>query len=288
MCYDRNRGGRDMKIGVISDLHIDMNERKLSPGDSYDRLLAELLYNEEIEVLLLAGDISSDYRDSLKFLDKLKQHNVSKTFFVPGNHDFWSIRNRETDTDEIYRIFCDREESLVNRPFILNERHAIVANPGWYDYGFANSKYTLEEFENKKLNVGGWNDRLYVHWKDSDREVASHMLQQIKDDIESVPDRDIILMTHVATHPQFVVPLPNRIYDYYNAFLGSKSYMTLYDEYPISHSVMGHVHFRKSLVENNIHYYCACLGNGRHWWTDDPRTELAYSLETIKIENKKG
>lgn len=272
-----------MNIGVISDLHIDINERRLSPGESYDRLLAELLYSHEVDILLLAGDISSDYRDSLVFLDKMKEHNVSKIFFVPGNHDFWSIRNQETDTEKIYQIFMEREESLVGRPFQVGEKTAIVANPGWYDYGFASSKYDQSEFEGKKLRVGGWNDRLYVHWKKSDQAVAEWMLQQIKDDITMVPDKDIILMTHVATHPQFVVPLPNRIYDYYNAFLGSKSYMELYGEYPVTHSIMGHVHFRKSLQEDGVHYYCACLGNGRHWWTNDVRSELAYTLETFKI-----
>ncbi|MDE1548432.1 metallophosphoesterase [Jeotgalibaca caeni] len=272
-----------MKIGVLSDLHIDRNERKLAPGDSYDKLLAELLYAEEIDLLLMAGDISSDYHDSLAFLDKMKNHHVSKLFFVPGNHDFWSIRNHQTNTDEIYRIFCEREESLVGRPYQINEEYAIVANPGWYDYGFASSKYSLEDLEEKKLRFGGWNDRLYVHWNQSDREVAASMLQQIEADIQTVPEQKIILMTHVVTHPQFTVPLPHRIYDYYNAFLGSKSYLKLYDEYPISHSIMGHVHFRKSLKENGIRYYCACLGNGNHWWTDDPRIELAYTLESFTI-----
>ncbi|WP_062532917.1 metallophosphoesterase [Jeotgalibaca dankookensis] len=273
-----------MKIGVLSDLHIDINDRKLAPGTTYDQLLAELLYNNEVDILLLAGDISSDYRDSLKFLDKMRNHNVSKLFFVPGNHDYWSVRNNETNTKKIDRIFNERDESLVGRPFILNENQAIVANPGWYDYGFASKKYSLEEFENKKLNVGGWNDRLYVHWNKPDQVVASEMLQQIERDIQSTNKRDIILMTHVATHPQFVVPLPNRMYDYYNAFLGSKSYTALYDKYPINKSIMGHVHFRKTLKEKGIVYYCSCLGNGRHWWSDDPIVELSYAMETFEIE----
>ncbi|MGP6139799.1 MULTISPECIES: metallophosphoesterase [unclassified Jeotgalibaca] len=272
-----------MRFGVLSDLHIDINERKLAPGQTYDRLLADYLYNHEIDALLLAGDISSDYHDSLAFLDRMKEHQVSKIFFVPGNHDYWSIRNKETDTGKINQIFMDRDESLVGRPFIINDGFAIVANPGWYDYGFASNKYTLEEFEAKKLRVGGWNDRLYVHWGQSDQQVAEGMLHQIEDDITQVSGREIILMTHIVTHPHFTVPLPNRVYDYYNAFLGSKSYMSLYDKYPITKSIMGHVHYRKILSEDAITYYCACLGNGRHWWTDDPLSELAYTIETFNI-----
>lgn len=272
-----------MKIGVLSDLHIDMNEKKLEIGQKYDRLLADLLYNNEIDLLLLAGDISSDYHDSLKFLDQMAEHDVSKILFVPGNHDFWSIRNGEINTKEIYKAFQDRKESPVSNPFIINDQTAIVGNPGWYDYGFASDKYSTEEFENKKLKVGGWNDRLFVHWNEPDQVVAQQMLDQIENDIQLVGDREIILMTHLVTHPQFVVPLPNRIYDYYNAFLGAKSYNNLYEKYPIKHSIMGHVHFRKTLYENAIHYYCACLGNGKHWHTNDAYTELAYTLETFLI-----
>lgn len=260
-----------------------MNEKKLEIGQKYDRLLADLLYNNEIDLLLLAGDISSDYRDSLTFLDQMAKHDVSKILFVPGNHDFWSIRNGETNTKEIYKIFQDRDESPIDKPFIINDQTAIVGNPGWYDYGFASDKYSAEEFERKKLKIGGWNDRLFVHWNKTDQIVAQQMLDQIKKDIQSVKGREIILMTHIVTHPQFVVPLPNRIYDYYNAFLGAKSYNSLYEEYPIKQSIMGHVHYRKTLYENGIQYYCACLGNSKYWYTNDVYTELSYTLETFLI-----
>ena len=272
-----------MKFGVLSDIYIDINERKLAPGQSYDSLLAEYLYHNEIDVLLLAGDISSDYRESLAFLDKMKNHRASKILFVPGNHDYWSIRNKETDTYKINLLFNEREERLVANPFIVNDTYAVVGNPGWYDYGFASNKYTEEAFEARKLRVGGWNDRLYVHWGKSDRDVSREMLAQIEKDMGKVADKRVVLMTHVVTHPQFIVPLPHRVYDYYNAFLGSRSYMTLYDKYPITKSVMGHVHFRKTLVEDAITYYCACLGNGRHWYTDDPVSELAYTIETFTL-----
>lgn len=273
-----------MKIGVLSDLHIDTNRKKLNRGDTYDRLLAQLLYNNEIDLLLMAGDISSDYQDSIQFLDQMVNHRVSKLLFVPGNHDFWSIRNKDTDTERIYQTFLQREDSPVGKPLLLNDKWSVVGNPGWYDYGFASQSYTTEQFEQKKLRIGGWNDRLYVHWKQSDQEVAEAMRQQLEVDCQSVDDRQIILMTHIVTHPQFTVPLPHRVYDYYNAFLGSKSYMSLYEDYPIRHSVMGHVHFRKSMKEDEIAYYCQCLGNGRHWWSDDPYTELASTLETFIIE----
>jgi len=272
-----------MKIGVISDLHIDLNSKMLPPGESYDHLLARLLYREEIDLLLLAGDIASDYRESIRFLDQLHDHRVAKIFFVPGNHDFWSLRNKEEDTCYIYERFKEREDSLVGRPYSLNGEWALVGNPGWYDYGFGSSRYTQEEFARKKLAVGGWNDRLYVHWPRTDQETAALMLEELKDDMQKSGGKKMILMTHVVTHPDFVVPLPHKIYDYYNAFLGSSSYQELYRQFPVVHSVMGHVHFRKNIQEEAVNYYCRCLGNWRHWYTDDPELELAYTLDSFVV-----
>lgn len=272
-----------MKIGILSDLHIDSNRKKLSPGQTYDHLLAELLYNQEIDLLLLAGDVSSDYHETFKFLDNMKDHDVSKIVFVPGNHDFWSIRNHEEDTDKIYRLFKEREENPVGQPLLLNDEWAVVGNPGWYDYGFGSSKYTEEEFSKKKLKVGGWNDREYVHWGKDDVSIAGDMYQEMKQDLSQTAGRKIILMTHVVTHPQFVIPLPHKVYDYYNAFLGNASYMKLYEDHPIKHSVMGHVHFRKLYREKEVSYYCACLGSSRHWFTDDPYVELSYTMEEFLI-----
>ena len=273
-----------MKIGVLSDLHIDSNAKKLAPGQTYDHLLAELLYNQEIDLLLLAGDVSSDYHDTFAFLNRMRDHNVSKIQFVPGNHDFWSIRNHEEDTDRIYRLFKERDENPVGNPFLIGKDWAVVGNPGWYDYGFASDHYTIEEFSRKKLKVGGWNDRRYVHWQKDDLAVAAAMLAELESDLNAVGGRKIIVMTHIVTHPQFVIPLPHAVYDYYNAFLGSKSYTQMYDRYPIAHSIMGHVHFRKMLHEHDTTFYCACLGSARHWYTDDPYIEMAYTMEEFVVD----
>ena len=282
--FEVMKGGEDVKVGVMSDLHIDSNAKKLAPGQTYDHLLAELLYNQEIDLLLLAGDVSSDYHDTFAFLDRMRNHNVSKIQIVPGNHDFWSIRNREEDTERIYQLFKARDENPVGNPFLIGKDWAVVGNPGWYDYGFASDGYTIEELSRKKLKVGGWNDRQYVHWQKDDLTVAAAMQAELENDLKEVSSRKIIMMTHVVTHPQFVIPLPHPVYDYYNAFLGNKSYMELYDRYPIVHSIMGHVHFRKMLYEKKTTFYCACLGNARHWYTDDPYIEMAYTMEEFIVD----
>ena len=47
---------------------------------------------------------------------------------------------------------------------------------------------------------------------------------------------------------------------------------------------MGHVHFRKILQENGTTFYCACLGSARHWYTEDPYIEMAYTMEEIMVD----
>ena len=44
---------------------------------------------------------------------------------------------------------------------------------------------------------------------------------------------------------------------------------------------MGHVHFRKNLIENNIHYICPCLGYPRQWRTDDISGNKSYFVDFI-------
>ncbi|EPZ44080.1 hypothetical protein HMPREF1157_1784 [Staphylococcus epidermidis E13A] len=102
-------------------------------------------------------------------------------------------------------------------------------------------------------------------------------------DINNVSPRQIILVTHVVTHPQFVVPTSHRIFDFFNAFIGTHDFDTIYRNYPIRFSIMGHVHFRKKLVENNILYICPCLGYQRQWMTDDIAYEINHALVDFDI-----
>jgi hypothetical protein len=42
---------------------------------------------------------------------------------------------------------------------------------------------------------------------------------------------------------------PHRIFDFFNAYIGTKDFNYIYDSYNIQYSIMGHVHFRKTLTE---------------------------------------
>ena len=111
-----------MKIGVISDIHIDSNKKAIPEGSTFAKTLAKQLHQKEVELLLLAGDISSDYNLSQSFMDKLKSETDCQILFIPGNHDFWSRKNREEDTKKIYDFFKQQPESILEKPYIINDK----------------------------------------------------------------------------------------------------------------------------------------------------------------------
>ncbi|WP_313469962.1 metallophosphoesterase, partial [Carnobacterium sp.] len=185
-----------MKIGVLSDLHIDTNGKHLPENETFATLLNNQIKKQQIDLFLIGGDISSDYRVSQAFLDELGQLSGIPILFVPGNHDYWSRNNGETDTKKIYDYFKSQPESILERPYIINDQWAVVGNSGWYDYGFADTnQYDDLDFQKMKLRVGTWQDKRYCDWGESDQAVAQWMLEKMEEDLEKVGDRKVILMT---------------------------------------------------------------------------------------------
>lgn len=272
-----------MKIGTLSDLHIDRNDEY--SGLDLERTLADLVKEKAIECLLIAGDISNHYEKTHEFIKRVEHLSQIPVLFVPGNHDYWARDHAVTDTSQLNNYFNEQSYSLVGQPKLINDNWAIAGTPGWYDYGYGNrEKYDTAAFEKKQYGFASWNDRHYVDWGKSDQQVSQEMLEQLYADLESVKKRRIILMTHVATHPEFVMPLPHRIYNYANAFLGAKSYEKLYKDFPaIEYSIMGHVHFRKIVKDKDRTYITACVGNHKHWKIKDFKTQMNKSLVFFDI-----
>lgn len=274
-----------MKIGTLSDLHIDRNSDYTETD--LVKSFSEVIRDRQLNYLLIAGDISNHYLMTDDFLKKVQDTSNTPVIFVPGNHDYWAREHEVTDTNKINDFFNKQDYSLVGKPRLLNADWAVVGSPGWYDYGYGNTEiYDEAAFSKKQYGFASWNDRYYVDWGRSDRAVSQAMLNQLQEDLTSVGDRKIILMTHVATHQEFVMPLPHRIYNYANAFLGAKSYERLYKDFPsIKYSIMGHVHFRKIVNEKNRTLISACVGNHKHWKKKDFKAQMLKSLVTFNIED---
>lgn len=271
-----------MKLGAISDMHADRHNQ-LNIED-YFNALVDVVKAEKLDILLIAGDISNDYHLSVQFIKKLNDTLKAVTvLFIPGNHDFWSIDSNHTPAKDILKYFTAQSECLIGRPYIINDDWAIVGHTGWYDYSYASSKFTLERLEKGKFRGATWQDKERILTTLSDKTLSYLAAQQVRRDIESVGGRQIILMTHIVTHPQFVVPTPHRIFDFFNAYIATKDFDDIYRRFPIRYSIMGHVHFRKRLTEHGVTYICPCLGYPRQWRSNHLEQEIRRTLMTFTI-----
>ena len=89
-----------MRIGLISDLHIDINK-----DYPIVELTAETAAEQMTDVLVIAGDISETQNQTLQAIERLQSLCEFPVYYVPGNHDMWNKNCPECTTEEIDRIY---------------------------------------------------------------------------------------------------------------------------------------------------------------------------------------
>ena len=132
-----------MRIGTISDLHIDRS-KDYYPQD-FEFILSKEIARLKLDVLLIAGDVSNHYLQTIQFVQNVKQQSNIEVLFIPGNHDYWKSEQEEKTSYEIFEYYKSQPESIIGSPYIINDEWAIVGHSGWYDYSFADhDKFSLE------------------------------------------------------------------------------------------------------------------------------------------------
>ena len=71
-----------MRLGFVSDIHIDIN-RDWAMASA----IAEGSRALGLDRLYVVGDISNDAVLSLSFVEKMKEQFGVETYLIPGNHD---------------------------------------------------------------------------------------------------------------------------------------------------------------------------------------------------------
>ncbi|HZK46528.1 MAG TPA: metallophosphoesterase [Atopostipes sp.] len=200
-----------MKIGFISDLHIDRNPDV--PPQEYMTRLKEIIKRKQLNRLVIGGDISNHYSSTLEFVEQLQNQAEIPVHFIPGNHDFWEEADATKDTKGIYRLYKEHSQSLVETPVKLNEDYTLVGHPGWYNHAvYDKEQFTPEEVEKGKFRWAYWQDKLRMDWEMTDQEVSTHFKKIITKDLEKVSTENIIFQTHVVTVPEFTMPMPHRTF----------------------------------------------------------------------------
>lgn len=278
-----------LHIGVLSDLHVDLNNSQCSP--SIEEALCSVIKKRKLDMMIIAGDVSNHYASTMDTMISLERDSGIPCLFVPGNHDLWQEQAEGAPPGidcgiDPYKELLAYPHNLSNGPYLIGSDWAVVGDAGWYDYSFGESSFTEEQFQERTKGERIWKDKLNVHWGRSDREMTDYFYDRLKGQLESVKERQVIFVTHTLAHREFTVPLPNEEWRYFNAFLGSVRYGELIKEYAdsVRYAVSGHVHYRKRMMIGKTECMNTCLGYVREWRCGrDAEAEVDAALQTIII-----
>lgn len=270
-----------MRVGFIADLHVDVNQQV--PISEYQYELLKLLESERIDLLVIGGDLSNHYTTSIKFVEDLQKQAGIPIYFIPGNHDFWERADKK-NTWKIYELYKDHPQSLVESPLVLSDEYTLVGHPAWYNHAVYNTNtFRPNEIEKGKYRGVFWQDKVKLDWEATDVEVSKEFARIIQKDLESVQTDKIILQTHMVIIPEFTMPMPHRVFDFFNAYIATDDLKTMHQDYPITQSFMGHIHFRAQIEKEGTQFITNSLGYRKEWRKKNLRKELKASLVTIEL-----
>ncbi len=217
-----------MKIAVISDLHIDINKKH--------KVVEELIHfckEKEVEMLLIAGDISEQARVTIETVKTLKDRLLIPVYYVPGNHDMWKKYNMDESTDDIYRMYCEDENCLASGSRLIGEDTTLIGDIGWYDYSFGYGRYTKEEFDRMSHMGRTWQDFNYSDWAKDNVGKSEEFLRKLEEQLKCCKTKNVIVMTHMVPIPELTVQGADEKWYYFNAFIGTKKLHALYKKYGV-------------------------------------------------------
>ena len=277
-----------MRIGVISDLHVDLNGGEAGPR-TYAGYLSDAARAKGVELLLIAGDLSNRWDLTLRTLEEIQERAAVRVLFVPGNHDLWNEAPRRPfgeawgagDSHEALKAFPG---NLARGPVELPGGWAVVGAMGWYDFAFGHPRFSLEQFERMRVGERLWLDRINARWDRPTLEVHRRFLEELESQLSELRGRRLILVTHVVPVAELTVRPPDPQWEYLNAFLGSPAYGELAVRHGVRIAVCGHVHYRRRHQAGGTLFLASCLGYA-HEWPDpaDAAGEVHRSLTVLEI-----
>lgn len=132
-----------MKIALTSDLHYGFNNKTGHIHRKFWAKIAPMLAEENVKVLILAGDLASSKLSELRdCLALIREHIQIPIVIVRGNHDFWDAPNKN-DPESGFRNWL-RINELHKRWFRQFDVHHLEDGPkivngvrfvgwdGWY------------------------------------------------------------------------------------------------------------------------------------------------------------
>ncbi len=276
-----------MKIGVLSDIHVDINYAK---GDFVTPALLGEINKRELDAVIIAGDISGDYIISASVIQTLRRETEALCLFVPGNHDIWNEFHPRLDAWTIYNRLMEIEGNLSAGYVDLDDTWTVIGDLGWYDYSFGDGSFSSAELSTMQYGGREWQDHIYAKWDRSPEDMHRYFYEKLEGQLKELAGRKVIMVTHMLPIDDFTVKEDHNqaeLWKYFNAFLGSRDYGVLAERTAdIRLSISGHVHYRKHSTRNETLFLCNCLGYRTDWEkTDDPYKEIPGALYTVNTDD---
>jgi putative phosphoesterase len=270
-----------VKLGILSDIHVDLE------GSDPQKLLRGLvaaIEAHQVETMIIAGDVANDFEVTLDFLHRIEDAAAVRCLFVPGNHDIWNEKHPDKTAWDTYRGLEAFPGNLARGPVELTDQWMVIGDLGWYDYSFGSPKYTTAEYDRMQINDRLWQDKIKAVWGKSTIEMHQYFYGKLEKQLADHRHKSIILVTHVLPIIDFTVQPPDAMWNYLNAFLGSRQYGELALKYSVNYSISGHVHYRRQVKYQNTTFICNCLNYASQWIdNDDPLVEVKKAFKTIEI-----
>jgi putative phosphoesterase len=270
-----------MKIGILSDIHVDLEHRD---PQAVVEAIAEVAAADGAEALIVAGDVANDYRTTLGALRTLEARSGARVLFVPGNHDIWNEHHPRLTAWDTYAALGEFSGNLANGPLELGGGWVAVGDLGWYDYSFGGPGYSRRDFDRMQIGRRLWQDKVKALWGRPTVEMHAYFYAKLAAQLEGLAGRRIILVTHAVSTRAFTVQPPDAAWDYLNAFLGSAQYGDLAIAHAVAYAICGHVHYRREEIRQGTRFICQCLNYAREWVDNsDPRVEVRRAFKTITL-----
>lgn len=271
------RNDSKLHLLVISDLHVDYPRNRERLPD-----LARHMLSHSADALIVAGDVSHRLKQVESTLAAFAGFPGPK-LFVAGNHDVWIVRPGEENAVDSWDKLRALAQVCARTGFVnLEEENAraagftFVGTMAWYDYSFADPRLGLSaaDYARKRWRDLTYMDGAYARWNASDAEVARRLEAGVRERLAQAKP-PIVFVSHHVPLEELVLRRGDASWDYFNAFMGTRSLESRLRERGASRFVFGHTHRPVSLIEGDRFVLNNPLGY--------PRQSLSPRLEPFVV-----
>jgi len=241
-----------MKIGFISDLHIDINS-----DYPVVQSLKQVIREKEVEMLVLAGDTFNMAELTVEFARSLEKELGIIVKFIFGNHEYYETNNNFN--------YWRAQQSVF--PFVVDD-YTIIGDTGWYDYSWALSDGGLIRKGKAKGLGGTWSDHRWIKYPeeivgDTATWFHNENYKSIEKQSKMIQTNKTIVVMHMVPHYKFLVSTPE--YRTTNAFFGSEPISKLITSIAPNYCIYGHTHWAKTNDIGNTQYTARPIGYYFEW-----------------------